>query len=171
MKTKAAWWVLVGLTVAPLHVAGADPLWDAQVRAGYGVAVDAQHGAASSTTPSPLSLEVLGTIAVNEDPPVSVMGGMVAETMRRGDVGVMGGVELKPKGTPFRFDAGGSWIYAPKTLWGAKASAGACKKVSPTLGMCGDVELTVYLAGDGLAMGHEITQVQFQLGFTIGGTP
>jgi len=113
---------------------GADPLWDAEVRLGYGVAVGG-GGGMTSTRPTPLSIAVLGSVLVNEEPMLSGYGGLTVETLDRNSIGVLGGVKLVPQGSPLRLMGGGTWVFAPLTLWGATASGGACGHVSHGMGM------------------------------------
>ncbi len=143
--------------------ASADPLWDAEVHAGYGVDVSA-GGGTTGTRASPLTLDAAVAVAVNEDPPVYGYGGMTVETLDRGSIGTVFGVKLQPSDSRFHLAAGGTWIFAPYTLWGAQASGGMCSAMSKTLKLCGDVRLTAYFAGTDLVMGHDVTQLQLMFG-------
>src|SRR5262249_52283826 len=108
-------------------VARADSLWEADIRAGYGVAMSGSQGTMSARR-SPLTLEATGAIAVNEEPNVAGFAGMVVETLDRSAVGTVVGARLTQG--PLRLAGGGTWIFAPYTLWGAVASAGTCKRMS-----------------------------------------
>lgn len=138
---------------------GADPLWDAEVRLGYGVAVGG-GGGMTSTRPTPLSIAAIGSVLVNEEPALSGYGGLTVETLDRNSIGVLGGVKLSPQGSPLRLMGGGTWVFAPLTLWGVTASGGACGHVSRGMGMCGDLLVTGYFAGTDLEKGRTVTQVQ-----------
>ena len=138
---------------------GADPLWDAEVRLGYGVAVGG-GGGMSSTRPTPLSLAAIGSMLVNEEPALSGYGGVVVETLDRNSIGMLAGVKLAPDGSHLRLMGGGTWVFAPLTLWGATASGGGCGHVSHGMGMCGDLLITSYFAGTDLVKGRTVTQVQ-----------
>ena len=157
--------LLLGLTVGPraLH---ADPLWDAEVRVGYGVAVGGS-GAMTSTRPTPLTLAALGSIAIVEEPAVSAYGGLIVETIDRNAAGTMFGFKLRPHDSRVRLAIGGAWIFAPYKLWGATASGGMCGHQSPSLSVCGHVQLTTYVGGTDLAPGHTVTQAQLVIGLVF----
>jgi hypothetical protein len=143
--------------------AAADPLWQAELHLGYGLAMSGS-GTQMSRRPTPLTIAAIAAFAFNDDPPLSGYGGLVVETLDRNAVGSVFGVKLTPHGSRLHVTAGGAWIAEPYTLWGATASAGACAHASHTLGVCGDVQLTSYFAGTDLADGHAVTQVQLVLG-------
>jgi hypothetical protein len=144
----------------------ADPLYEAELRVGYGISVGGGQGM-TATSATPLTLAALGSIAINDEPRVSAYGGLVVETLDRSSAGVMAGVRLSPAGSPFRFAAAGTWLVAPYTLWGAIASAGACKHVGAGWSACGDLQLTAYIAGTDLPDGRSVTQVQGVLGMVF----
>ena len=149
--------LVCGMTAA----ASADPLWGAELHAGYGVDVAAGGGAAGARS-SPLTIEGGVAVAVNDDPPLYGYGGLIVETLDRGSIGTVFGIQLRPSGSALHVGAGGTWIFAPYTLWGARANAGAC--TSSRIKVCGDLVLTSYFAGTDLVMGHDVTQVQLALG-------
>ncbi|HUJ57884.1 MAG TPA: hypothetical protein VLX92_05315 [Kofleriaceae bacterium] len=156
--------LLVGSVLVLCAQASADPLWDAEVRLGYGVAMGG-GGGMTSTRASPLSIAALGSVAFDDDPHLSGYGGATFETLDRNSIGTLFGVKLQPHDSMLRFTGGGTWIFAPYTLWGATASAGACHhKAGGGLGLCGDVLLTSYFAGTDLAPHHTVTQLQLTLG-------
>jgi hypothetical protein len=157
-------WPLLLLALA--SPATADPLYEAELRVGYGIAVGGGQGM-TTTRATPLTLAALGSIAINEEPRVSAYGGLVVETLDRSAAGVMAGVRLAPAGSPFRLAAAGTWMVAPYTLWGAIASAGACKHVGAGWSACGDLQLTAYVAGTDLPAGDAVTQVQGVLGMVF----
>ncbi len=158
--------VLVVLAVlAGAASAAADPLWEAELRMGYGVALGG-GGGMTSARPTPLTLAATAAVAVVEEPAISSFGGLTVETLDRNSVGVVFGVRLAPRSSPVRLTAGGTWVFAPYTLWGATASGGLCRR-SRGIGVCGDVQLTSYLAGTDLAAGHTVTQVQLVLGIVF----
>jgi hypothetical protein len=155
--------LLVLLAAKP---ASADPLWDAELRAGYGVATG---GSGMTTTrKTPLTITALTHIAVNEDPPLAGYGGVTVETLDRNSVGAVFGVKLAV-GEHIRLAGGGTYIIAPYDLWGATASGGACTRAATTLSVCGDLQLTSYFAGSDLANNHAVTQIQLVLGMVLDG--
>jgi hypothetical protein len=168
-------WLLSAIFAAAARVALADPepapelfqepsLWDAQVRAGYGVDLDGGQGPVGAR-PSPLTVQAAVSIAVVEVPRLYGYGGMMVETLNRGSVGAIGGIELRPDGSAFHVAGGGTWVFDPYTLWGATASAGACsRKKGKLASFCGDLQLTAYFAGSDLGMKRDDTQIQFALG-------
>jgi hypothetical protein len=145
-------------------VARAESLWEADLRAGYGVAMSGSQGTMSAR-PSPLTLEATGSLAVNEDPNVAGFAGLVVETLDRTGVGTVVGARLTQG--PIRLAGGGTWIFAPYTLWGAIASAGTCIRVARSAQLCGDAQLTTYFAGTDLVKGHAVTQAQLVIGVAI----
>jgi len=145
---------------------GADPLWDAELRLGYGVAVGG-GGGMTSTRPTPLTVAGLGSMVFDDEPRLSGYGGVTVETLDRNSIGTLFGVKIAPEGSHLRLSGGGTWVVAPKTLWGATASGGACGHVSRGTGLCGDVVLTSYLAGTDLAKGRTVTQVQLAIGLVF----
>jgi hypothetical protein len=149
-----------------MSTASADPLYEAELRVGYGLAVGGGDGMTTKRT-TPLTLAAVAAIAINEAPPVSAYGGLVIETLDRSSAGVMAGVRLSPRDSMFRLAAAGTWIVAPYTLWGAIASAGACKRVGAGWSACGDLQLTTYVAGTDLPEGHTVTQIQAVLGMVF----
>lgn len=155
--------------LAPLGAsrpAAADPLWGAEVRAGYGVSLSGS-GAGMSTRPTPLTLVAIASFAFNEEPPLAGYGGLLVETLDRNAVGTVFGVTLSPHDSRLRLSAGGSTLVAPYTLWGATASAGACMHATSQTRLCGDLQLTAYFAGSDLADGHTVTQMQFVVGMVF----
>jgi len=146
--------------------AALDPLWQAEVHAGYGVAVGGS-GTRMSKRASPLSLAAIAAWAFNEDPPLWGYGGLVVETLDRNEVGATFGVRLSPRGSRLRLAGGGTWMVAPTMVFGATVSAGACMRWKPLIGLCGDVQLTEYFAGDDLAPGRAVTQAQLGVGMVF----
>lgn len=166
------------LLLLPTSRAAAQSLWEAELRFGYGIAIatdpsDAEvapsktetDGTVMDTTPAaPMTITALGAIAINEEPALSAYGGLVVELRDDTAVGATGGVRLNPGGGPLRLAAGASYLHAPRSMWGATASAGACVRVASMLRTCGDLQLTAYVAGAALADGETLTQIQAVLG-------
>ncbi len=144
------------------RAAAADSLWQAEVRAGYGIAVGGS-GARMSTRATPLTLAAIASFAFNEEPPLWGYGGLIVETLDRNAAGVVFGVRVSPRDS-LRLSVGGTWLVAPYTLFGVTASAGSCRRALPHADVCGDVQLTEYIAGSDLAEGHTVTQVQLVVG-------
>jgi hypothetical protein len=146
--------------------AHADSLWEAEVRAGYGIAVGG-NGDMVAARSSPLTLAATASIAVNEDPLLFGFGGVSIETLDRGSIGALGGIRLQSASSPLRFATGGSYVFAPKTMWGAFASGGACHRTSTTMKVCGDLMVTSYFEGTDLPTGHTVTEAQLVLGMVL----
>jgi hypothetical protein len=158
--------VVVLATAAPARHAPADPLWQAEIHAGYGLALS---GASDqmSRRPTPLTITAIAAFAVNADPPLAGYGGMVVETLDRNAAGVVAGVELSPRGSHLHLAGGGIALVAPYTLWGATASAGACAHAAHGIALCGDLQLTAFVAGSDLGDGRSVTQGQLVAGMVF----
>lgn len=146
--------------------AAADPLWQTELRAGYGVAVSGS-GPEMSARPTPLTLAAIVSYAFNDEPPLWGYGGLAVEMLDRNAAGTVFGVTLVPRGSRLRFSGGGSVLIAPYTLWGATASIGACVHATRRFGLCGDAQLTAYVAGSDLPDGRTVTQAQFVVGLVF----
>lgn len=154
-----AWCAARSATASPAD----DPLWQVELHAGYGLAVGGS-GDQMSRRPTPLTLTAIAAIAIDDDPPLAGYGGLVVETLDRNAAGAVFGVELHPHGSRLHFAGGGTYLVAPYTLWGATASAGACFHTVRTVALCGDVQLTAFIAGSDLPDGAAATQAQLVLG-------
>jgi hypothetical protein len=154
------------IVLATAGTAAADPLWDAELRLGYGVALGG-GGEMTSTRATPLTISAIGSFLLRDDPALSAYGGLVVETLDRNSVGGLAGFKLRPGHGNVRLMAGGVAMSKPKTLWGASAGGGYCGHASPGFAMCGDVMLTSFFAGTDLAPGHTVTQIQLQLGLVF----
>jgi len=141
----------------------ADPLWQAEVRAGYGIAMGGR-GDRMSTRPTPLTLAAIAAFAFNVDPPLMGYGGLLVETLDRNSVGSTFGVRLALPGSRLRLSAGGVWLFAPSMLLGATAGGGTCRQLGSRVGLCGELQLTAYFAGDDLAPGRTVTQAELVIG-------
>jgi len=162
LASAAALVVALGTGLGNVRSAAADPLWQAELRAGYGIAVSGS-GAGMSKRATPLTLSAIASWAFNDEPPLFGYAGLLVETLDRNAVGSVFGVRLSPRGSRLRLTGGGAWLVAPYTLWGATTSAGACMRaLSRTV--CGDLQLTAYFAGSDLAEGHSVTQAQLVFG-------
>jgi hypothetical protein len=155
--------VLLALT----GVAGAEPLWDAELRLGYGFEMVGGDNM-TATHSAPMTIEGIAAYAVNDDPWLYGYGGFLLETMDRNSIGSTGGIQLASGALRARI--GGVYIFAPLSLYGANASTGVCKRMTRNLKACGDLSITEYFAGKDLAEGHAVTQVQLVLGMVIDGT-
>jgi hypothetical protein len=144
----------------------ADPLWQLELHAGYGLTFG---GIASQVRwrSTPLTLTAIAAIAVIDDPAIAGYGGLVVETLDRNAAGAVFGVELHPRGSRLHFAGGGVYVVAPYTLWGATASTGACFHAVPAVALCGDVQLTAFVAGSDLPDGTAATQIQLVLGMVF----
>jgi hypothetical protein len=147
-------------------LAAADPLWQAELRASYGIEVGGS-GAQMSRRPTPLSLAAIAAFAFNEEPPLAGYGGLVVETLDRSAVGTLFGIQLTPHDSHLRLSGGGTVLVAPYTLWGATASAGVCVQATAHVGLCGDLQLTAFVAGSDLPDGHTVAQGQLVVGMVF----
>jgi hypothetical protein len=154
--------VLGALVVLEGHAHAENGLLQAELRLGYGVSMGG-GGGHMATRATPLNVAAIAALAIRDEPRVYAYGGLAAETLDRNTVGALGGVRLAPSGSPLRLAAGAAWWFAPYTLYGATASGGACWRRSG-IGVCGDIQLAVYVAGSDLAEGRTLTQVQGVLG-------
>ena len=150
----------------PAVPAAAEPLWAAERRAGYGVAVGGGAGMAGVRT-SPLTLELTGAIAVVDQPRVLAVAGVIAETLDRSAVGGVGGVRLDPRFHGLRLGAGMTYFAAPYTLWGPSAAAGVCRRVGRVLSGCVDVQATFFVGGNDLPDDKASSQFQLVLGVAV----
>lgn len=162
--------LLLTLAAASTASAQPQPLYSAEIDAGYGLSMGTETDMSSARRTTPLTLTATGSLAISDEPEVAAYGGIAVETVARNTFGFTGGVRLAVPGMPIRLAAGGTWVYAPATRWGATASAGTCR-VKKALALCGDVQLTAFVAGDAIDKGHTITQLQLVLGmaFDLGG--
>ena len=151
--------ILAALT-AP---AAAQPLWEAELRMGYGVSMGKETDMSTAHRTTPLTLEATGAIAISDEPEVSGYGGILVETVQHNSFGFVGGIKLRVPEMPVRLSAGAIFAYAPATKWGVSASGGMCKE-SGAVALCADLQLTNYFAGDAIDPGHTITEVQLVLG-------
>jgi hypothetical protein len=146
--------------------AHAEPLWEAELRFGYGMALGA-GGGMTTRRATPLTITALGSMAIEEQPPLSAFGGLVVETLNRSSVGATGGVRLAALDGKVRVAGGATYVFAPYTLWGATASVGACKRGKKGFGLCADAALTAFFAGTDLAEDRTVTQIQGTLGMVF----
>ncbi len=152
------------LRVSPAH---ADTLWDAELRLGYGV-TSGQTATGMTTKTSPLTVTGMAAWAFSDDPPLMGYGGFTLETLDRNSIGGVAGVKLAALGA-LQISAGGVWIFAPYTLWGATATFGACHRIGRTVKACGDLQLVEYFAGTDLPKQHAMTQAQLAFGIVFDG--
>jgi hypothetical protein len=155
------------IVLALTGVAGAEPLWDAELRLGYGFEMVGGDNMTSAHS-APMTIEGVAAYAINDDPWLYGYGGFLLETVDRNSIGTTAGIQLASGALRARI--GGVYIFAPLSLYGANASAGACKRMTASLKACGDLSITEYFAGKDLAEGHAVTQVQLVLGLVIDGT-
>ena len=156
----------VCVALSPALASADDSLWEAELQLGYGMSRRGTNEMAT-TQGSPLSFAALGAYAVSSEPHVLAYGGLVGETLSRSSVGMTAGARIDIPSTPVRVGGGGVWMFAPETLWGARATAGSC--FGKTLALCGDFQLTAYFAGTNLAADETELQVQLVLGVAARG--
>ena len=155
-------WVLP----AVVSRAAADPaaIAGVEARIGHGVAVGGGVGE-SAWRRSPITVTVLGDLAVRDDPWLSVVAGGVFETSRRATVGTVAGLRIRPHATGFRVGGGGVAIIRPTTAYGAYASLGNC--VGTGVRLCTDIEGTVFWGGRDVPDQRIAAQVQLVFGLAV----
>ncbi|MEO6777340.1 MAG: hypothetical protein ABI467_30710 [Kofleriaceae bacterium] len=151
---------------APAHADPAAPLWDAELRLGYGLQVSSGDGMTAPRA-APLTIEGLAAFALQDDPMVYAYAGGIVETLDRSAIGASGGVQVESG--PMRLRGGAVYFFAPYTLFGATASGGGCHRMAKSMRACADLALTEYFAGTDLVQGHAATQVQLVLGMVFDG--
>lgn len=165
-RLRVAVTALAALAVLAGAPAAADPLYQAEIRAGYGIAVGGS-GAAMSTRATPVTLAAIAAFAFNEQPPLFGYAGLLVETLDRNSAGAVFGVRYTPPQSRLRLAAGGAWVVAPYMLFGASASGGLCMRWKPRIGVCGDLQVISYFAGSDLADGRAVTQAQLVAGMVF----
>jgi hypothetical protein len=164
MRSTTLLALLAPALLAPAPPASAEPLSEAELRVGYGLAFSGS-GASAGARSTPLTMTATGSIAISDLPPLAAFGGVVLEALDRAAAGATAGVRFTSG--RLRLAGGGTAIVAPRTLWGAMASGGACRRASAQVELCGDLELTAFIAGSDLAPGRSVTQVQAVLAVVI----
>jgi hypothetical protein len=159
---------LVTLAARPAIGSPDDRLWKAEIQAGYGLAI-AGAGEQISRRPTPLTITATIGLAFDAEPPLAGYAGLVAETLDRNAAGAVFGIELQPHGSRFHIAGGGTWLIEPYTLYGATVSLGACLHATHNVGLCGDLQLTAFVAGSDLPDGRSVNQVQLALGVVFDG--
>lgn len=145
-----------------------EPLWQAELRAGYGIALGGAE-LEMSRRPTPVTLTASVAVAINDSPPLFGYGGAVIETLDRNGAGAVGGVEIQPRGSRLHLAGGGIAMIAPYTLYGATANAGLCMKPGHTARLCGDLQMIAFFAGDDLGTNRTVTEFQFAVGVVFDG--
>jgi len=158
--------LIVILAGATAHADPLAPLWDAEVRLGYGLAVASGDGMTAPRA-APLTIEANVAFAIQDEPRLYAYAGGIAETLDRSAMGASGGLQLEQG--PMRLRGGAVYFFAPYTLFGATVSGGGCHHIGGTTRVCGDVQLTEYFAGTDLVTGHASTQVQLVIGMVFDG--
>ncbi|HEY3803489.1 MAG TPA: hypothetical protein VGL61_12810 [Kofleriaceae bacterium] len=153
--------------LAMTGVASAEPLWDAELRLGYGFEMIGGDNMTAAHS-APMTIQGIGAYAFDDDPWLYGYGGFVIEAVDRNSIGSTAGIQLVSG--PMRARLGGVYIFAPLSLYGMNASGGACKRMTKSIKACGDLDITEYFAGKDLAEGHAVTQVQLVFGMVIDGT-
>ncbi len=159
--------VLTGVAGADPQPQSQPPLWDAELRLGYGFEMIGGDNMTAAHS-APMTIEGIGAYAINDDPWLYGYGGFVIEAVDRNSIGGTAGLQLGA-GT-LRARLGGVYLFAPLSLYGMNASGGICHRMTASIKACGDLAITEYFAGKDLADGHAVTQVQLVLGMVIDGT-
>jgi hypothetical protein len=81
---------------------------------------------------------------------------------------VFGRARIDPRWHGLRLGAGMTYIASPYTLWGPTFSIGACRGAHP-LGLCADLQASIYVGGSDLPDDKATTQIQLVLGIAIDG--
>jgi len=154
------------LLVASTAHADPAPLWDAELRLGYGLQVASGDGMTAPRA-APLTIEGVAAFALQEEPRLYAYAGGIVETLDRSAIGASGGIQIESG--PMRLRGGAVYFFAPYTLFGATASGGGCHHMGKTIRLCADLALTEYFAGTDLVQGHAATQVQLVFGMVFDG--
>lgn len=155
--------LVLGGLVLPTEAQAEPPLAMAEARLGQGLAVGGGSGE-STWRLSPLSLSVLGSLAIRTDPWVSVYGGLLIESYDRASAGAILGIRLNPGHGGTRISAAGTAIAVPFTAYGVSVGVGRCLGLSRGAGFCTDLEATVFALGSDVPKGRVATQVQAIIG-------
>ena len=142
------------------------PLLSLEARVGYGATLGGGAGA-SALGLSPVTFAALAELAIAEAPRTGLYGGVIAEGGDRGAVGGMVGLRLHPDGTRLRASGAGVSLLVPYRLFGVSAGLGRCFGFARSVALCGDVEGTLYFAGNDLPDGRMAAQVQLLLGVAV----
>ncbi len=134
----------------------------AEVRAGAGLAVGGGAGQ-SQWRQSPVTVGALADFAILTEPWTTLYGGAIVEGGDRVTAGITGGVRLWPgHGAGGRLAAGGVAILVPFQLLGGQTALGYC--MGGSMRVCGDIEATVFFAGNDLPDDRVAGQLQLVLG-------
>jgi len=135
-----------------------------EVRGGYGLSVGGGAGSTNYRL-SPVTLSVLGEIAVQTQPWTTIYGGLIMEGSDRAAVGVSAGVRAQPPGSRLRIGAGGVLIFSPYSVYGPSVTLGRC--FFDSLRLCSDLEAIVFLAGSDVPDDRVAAQVQLVVGIAF----
>jgi hypothetical protein len=142
------------------------PITSVEARVGYGLAFGGGSGT-SSQRASGMTFTALIDQAVVEEPWTSVFGGVVAEGYGRGSAGVIVGGRVRPARGRLRIAGGMEALFVPRTLYGPLASVGTCLQVGGALGVCLDLDATLFIGGSDLPDERIAGQVQLVLGIAF----
>lgn len=160
-----ALWLLGSLVSSPARAQEA-PLAMAEARLGQGVALGGGSGE-SSWRISPLSLSILGSIAIRESPWLMAFGGLVLEGNGRGGAGATAGLRFYPGAADIRVSAAGVAMALPYKAYGASAGVGRCYNVRWSVGVCTDLEASLFAWGDDVPEERIATQVVAVMGVAL----
>ncbi len=158
--------VALGLSAQRATAEELPPLAMAEARIGQGLALGGGSGE-STWRFSPLSISALASLAIQTQPQVSAFGGLVFEGGNRAGVGATLGIRLNPRAGKTRVSAAGIVMGAPFVAYGVSVGLGRCHGVSGGMGICTDIEATVFALGSDVPDGRIATQVQAVLGIAI----
>ncbi|MCP4443918.1 MAG: hypothetical protein GY811_01050 [Myxococcales bacterium] len=139
------------------------PLSLAEARIGQGLALGGGSGE-STWRLSPLSISALASYATMVDPWVSVYGGLLFEGRGRAAIGALIGLRLNPQAGRNRVSVAAVAMGLPFSAYGATVGLGRCIGVDSGMGVCTDLEATVFGLGTDIPEGRIATQVQAVLG-------
>ena len=165
---RALQYALIASAVAVTAPALADdrPLLAIEATVSRGLAVGG-GGGDSTTRVSPTSVGASFDYAIRSEPWTTVTGGVFYEGGGRGGFGLRAGLRAAAGNTPIRLGASAVAIVSPYTLGGIAASGGRCWSLGGALGLCGDVEGTVFAIGGDLPDGRVAAQLLVVLGVRV----
>jgi hypothetical protein len=163
MRSSACLPFALAAAFGSIRSSAAEPLWEAELRAGYGLSVGAV-GERMSVRATPVTIAATVAFPFNEEPRLAGYGGLMVETLDRNGVGTVFGVILSPHDSHLRLAGGGTYLFAPYTLWGASVSIGLCFQLSSRTKLCSDLQATAYFTGSDLPDGGTVTDSKFVLG-------
>jgi len=138
----------------------------AEARIGQGVALGGGSGE-STWRLSPTSVSAIASLLIEQEPQVSVMGGLFFEGRSRAAIGATIGFRLHPRNSNNRVSVAALAVGLPFSAYGVSAGFGRCRGVLGGMGFCMDLEATVFGLGSDIPEGRIATQIQAVLGIAV----